>query len=194
MRVFIMIFLVLFLWGNHLTAAQELTITNVKRHTKSLELEIVLKNTSDEDILIVMPNPQDRLKTNYYLILDEKNGMLEIRRIFYEYPPYITDMEAQCFTLSQVKSKEVYKETIFVDYPISSSYLAIDNEINVSKAKSIRFQLGLLPFDDSLAEIQNKKPFGRCVDGQEKTTEGLYKNKTLIEVQNILKSNEVRIN
>lgn len=195
MKFLIITFFVLVLCVNHLVAAQELTITSVKQDAKFLEIEISLKITSDKDILIVLPNPKDKLKTSYYLTFDEKNSLLEIRRNFYEYPPYvITDVETQCFTLGQIKSKEIYKETIFVDYPISSSHLAIGNKIDISKVKSIRFQLGLLPFFESFVEIQNRKPFGCCVDGQEIISEGLYKGRTLIETQNILKSNVVKIN
>lgn len=195
MKFLIIIFFVLVLCVNHLIVAQELTVTNVKKHPKSLEIEIVLKITGDKDVLVVLPNPKDKFNTSYYLTFDEKNSLLEIRRNFYEYPPYvITDVETQCFTLGSMKSKEIYKETILVNYPISSSYLDIGNKIDISKVKSIRFQLGLLPFDDLLTEIQNKKPFGHCVDGQEIIPDGLYKGRTLIEVQNIVKSNVVKIN
>jgi hypothetical protein len=193
MKVFIMIFFAVVLSGNYLVAAQELTITSVKKQMTSLEIEIALRNTSDNDILVVMPNPKDESKTKYYLVFDEKTHLLDIRRNFYKYPPYITDIEPQCFTLKRVKSKEIYKERMFVKYPVSSSYLPIDIEINTNETKSIRFQIGILPFDASLIELQNKKPFGHCVDGAEKILEGIYKDKTLIEVQNILKTNEIKI-
>jgi hypothetical protein len=194
MKIFIVIFLALVLCVNHSVAAQKLNIISVKQHTNSLEIEFVLGVTDNKDIFIVTPNPKNKLTTSYYLTFDEKNSLLEIRRNFYEYPLYITDTETQCFTLSPVKSKGIYKETIFVNYPVSLSYLSIENKIDISKVKSIRLQLGVLPFDDTLSELQNRKPFGRCVDGQEKISEGHYKGRALIEVQNILKSNIIKIN
>ena len=195
MKVLGIILIVLAWCGNHLVLGQELSITNVKQHKKSLEIDIVLKNTSDKDVFIVMPNPRDKAKYSYYITSDERSGLLEIRRHFYIFPPeVITNVEYPCFSLDQVKSKEIYKETIFLNYPASPTYLFFDMKTDIGKFKSIRFQLGLLPFDDSLAELQNKKPFGRCVDGQEKISEGPYKDRTLIEVQNVLRSNEIKIN
>jgi hypothetical protein len=187
------VFLFLLVWyGTNAVEGQVLRVTNIKPHLESLEVEVVLENSTNKDYLVVMPNSRDVDKTNYYITTDETNGVVEIRRHFYYFPPeVITNIEYPCFTLSPLKSKDVYRESIIVKYPISPTYLFFNMITDLGRFRSLSLQLGILPFDSSLEEIQNKKPFGRCVDGQEIIPSGVYGGQTLFEIQRIVRTEKL---
>ena len=73
-------------------------------------------------------------------------------------------------------------------YPKSPNNLPIPTTIDLRSARSIRFELGVLPFDQSISEILSQMPLGNGVNGDERIVEGPYRGKTLIEVQKLLSS------
>lgn len=179
--------------SSNVVTCQELTITKVRRLKSSLEFDLVLDNSGGTDLLIVAPNPLHRKVTSYYLGATDKPDVLEIRRNFYRYPPYVTDLKLQCFTLQRVKSGEIYKESISVDFPISPTYLSIPSEVNVATAKSARVFLGVLPFHTLLSEVQSRTSGGQCVDGAEIVESGAYRGKSLLDLQRLLESKVVSV-
>jgi len=190
-RKLIIYFFVLTWGGSILVSGQMLTIANVIQNEESLEIEIVFENTTDGDLFILVQNPRSKTKTNYFLTADEKNGMLEIRRHFYFFPPeVVTGVEYPCFALNRIKSKEVYSETVLLKYPVSPTYLFFDTSTYIGKFTSFSFQLGVLPFDESVTEILDKRPFGRCVNGQEIIPDGVNRGQSLFELQRIVKASK----
>jgi hypothetical protein len=147
----------------------------------------VLVNNGPGDILIVSSNPRHPANTSYFLAMDAKTKEVQIKRLLYAYPSYLLiEAEPQCFALTRVRKGEIYKEVVSVTYPRSQNYLAIPETIDFTSISSLRFRLGILPFDDSINDVPLRKPFGRCVDGQEGIGTGAYKGKNLIEIQRVL--------
>ena len=176
-----------------MVSAQELSVTNVKQKINALEVEVTLHNQSSQDVLVVSPASDDRTVTTYFLIPESKTKILQIRRYFYSYPANVLDAPEPCFGLVRVKAGEKYKESFSLEYPVAQSHFFTNPKIDLRTFDSIGFQIGVLPYDDFINKIPDSRPFGHCADGQDKISEGIYKDKTLLEVQNILKTNAVKI-
>ena len=170
-------------------SAQELNITNINQTSDTLEIEIILNNKSAADIFVVSPNPRERSKTVYFLTFDDTTKEVQIKRGLYSFPPYvIIEHDSPFFYLTRVRPGESHKEVVQLAYPRSPDNLPVPTTIDLRSARSIRFELGVLPFDQSISEILSKKPFGNGVNGDERIVEGPYRGKALIEVQKVLSS------
>ncbi len=168
------------------TANLELTISDVKKTADALEIEITLKNKGLQNILTVLPKTDDSFKTSYFLGFDEKSKVLQIRKHLFLYPIYVLDAPDPCYTLVIVKAGESYRERVTLGYPKAiNSYLG-GMSVDISKYEKLNALIGVLPFDNSIYQIPNSRPFGHCVMSQDKITDGIYTGKTLIELQKVL--------
>ncbi len=193
MKKFLMIFAFLLIQKASGVFAQEVSISNAKQNPNTLEIEITFKNSSSQDVLLVSPNPKGKYETTYFLIPEDKTKLLHIRRYFFSYPSYVLDVNEPCFRLNKVKAGESYRENLSLKYPMAQTHFFTNTKIDLRTFDSISFQIGVLPYDDFINKIPDSRPFGSCADGQDKIPEGIYKGKTLLEVQNILKTNTVKI-
>jgi hypothetical protein len=170
---------------NFSDAKLELTITDIKKNPSALEIEITLKNKGSNSILTVVPKIEDSFKTSYFLGLDERNKILQIRRHLFVYPPSILDAPVPCYTLHVLEKDKNYSEKFSLSYPLAmNSYLGMN--VDISKYSKFNAQIGVLPFDSDIYQIPNKRPFGHCVMPEDEIEDGIYKGKTLLEVQRIL--------
>lgn len=168
------------------TATLELTISDVKKTADALEIEITLKNKGLQSILTVLPKTDDSFKTGYFLGFDEKGKILQIRKHLFLYPSNVLCAPEPCYTLRIIKAGESYHERFIVGYPKAiNSYLG-GISVDISKYEKFNALIGILPFDNSIYEIPDRRPFGHCVMPNDKITEGIYLGKTLFEIQKIL--------
>ena len=193
MKKFLMILAFLLMQKASGVFAQEVSISSVKQNPNTLEIEITFKNSSSQDVLLVSTNPNEKYETSYFLILEDKTKLLQIRRYFFSYPSYVLDAPEPRFGLNKVKTGESYRENLSLKYPAAQTHFFTNTKIDLRTFDLISFQIGVLPYDDFINKILDSRPFGHCADGQDKISEGIYKGKTLLEVQNILKTNTVKI-
>lgn len=194
MKKFHIIFAFLLIQNISGVFAQKLSIDNVKQKSNTLEIEITFKNSSSKDVVIVSPNPNKKYETSYFLIPEDKAKMLQIRRYFFSYPPYVLDVNEPCFSLTKIKAGESYRETLSLEYPMAQTHFFTKTKFDLRSFDSISFNIGVLPVDSFINKILDSRPFGHCAEGYDEIYDGLYKGKTLIEIQNILKTNTVKIN
>lgn len=164
----------------------ELTITDVKKKTDALEVEITLKNNGSDSILTVVPKIDDSFKTSYFLGFDEGNKILQIRRHLFLYPNSILDAPDPCYALYIIERGKSISEKFSLGYPMAINSYLFGMEFDISKYSKFSVQIGVLPFDKTIYQIPNKRPFGHCVVAHDKIDNGIYKGKTLIEIQKIL--------
>lgn len=174
-------------------SGQKLNITNLKQKPATLEIEAVFKNDTSQDVLIVSPNQKKSPETVYFIIPDNETKTLLIRRHFFDYSPTVLCAVTPCFGLRKVKAGEEFRETISLEFPIAESHYLINDSIDISDYNYISFQIGVLPYDNFINQIPGSRPFGNCAKGEDVITGGFYKSKTLIEVQNILKTDVIKI-
>ena len=173
--------------------AQEVSISNVKQNPNTLEIELTFKNSSSQDVLLVSPSPTKKYETSYFLIPEEKTKLLQIRRYFFSYPSHVLGAHEPCFGLSKVKAGESYRENLSLKYPFAQTHFFLNTKIDLTTFDSISFQIGVLPDDDFINKIPDLRPFGHCAMWHDKISGGIYKGETLLELQNILKTNTVKI-
>ena len=171
---------------------QEVSISNVKQKSNSLEIEITLKNDSSQDILLIAPDVGEP-ETIYFIFLEKENKTIKIRRHFFIYPSNVLDAGEPCFGLIKVKTGETYKENISLNYPLAETYI-FNNKTNLRSFDSLNFLIGILPYDKFISDIPDSRPFGNCAVSRDEISNGNYKGKNLMEIQNILKSNTIKIN
>jgi hypothetical protein len=167
--------------------AQELSITKLDLRSDRLEIEITLNNQTGQDLFMVSPSQTERAKTRYFLNLDEQTKELQVNRLFYSYPAHaIIEGDPPCLTLTRVLAGQTYKDTISLMYPNPANNLPIPQMIDLRRVASIRFQLGIFPFDAAIDETQRTRPFGRCAVAQDRINRGEYKGQSLIQIQRVL--------
>ena len=194
MKKFIIIFILLLIQNSPKIWGQEVSLKTVKIKSNTIDLEITYNNSSSEDILFVSPNLNTDDDIEYFIIPEVKTKELKVRRYLFSYPAYVLDVNEPCFNLKNVKAGESYKEHLSLEYPIIQSNFFTKTNIDIRSFDSISFQVGVIPYDTFIANIPNLRPFGKCVVGEDKISEGYYEGKKLIDVQNILKTNTVKIN
>jgi hypothetical protein len=167
----------------------ELTVSDVKKTKTTLEIEITLKNKGSKGILTVSPIIADDFKTNYFLGFNDENKTLQVRRHFFSYPNYITDTPDPCYALFIVEAGKGIREKFVLGYPMAINSYLFGLKTDISKYDKFNVQIGVLPFDDTIYRIREKRPFGQCVMPDDKIESGIYRDKTLIETQQILSAN-----
>jgi hypothetical protein len=175
-------------------SGQKLGITNLKQKLATLEIEVVFKNDDSKDVLIVSPNQKISVETVYFIIPENKTKTLLIRRHFFDYPSTVLDAITPCFGLRRVKAGEIFSEKISLEFPMTKSHYLINDSIDIRDFNFFSFQIGILPYDNFINQIPLSRPFGNCAKGEDMVSSGIYKNKTLIQIQNILKTKEVKLN
>jgi hypothetical protein len=164
----------------------ELTISDVKKTKTTLEIVITLKNTGSKSILTVSPKISDNFKTSYFLGFDDNGKTLQIRRHFFSYPNSVLDAPEPCYALNIIEAGKGISEKFVLGYPLAVNSYLLGLETDISKYDKYNAQIGVLPFDDAIYKIQNRRPFGQCVEPQDRIESGIYTGKTLIEIQKIL--------
>jgi len=194
MKYILRILIVQCLFQIAVVSAQNLSIASAELTKTEIRLEIMLENNTDNDFLLLTPDSKKRDETRYYLTLDENKRVLGVRRNFYSYPDYITDVRLQCFSLKRIPRHSIVKEFLTIQFPVSTTYLTIDLKLDLRKVISVQAYLALLPIDESIAALQRERPFGDCFDGSEKIQDGSYQGKKLFEIQHIVRSGVVKLN
>lgn len=192
MKKILVIFAFLIVLSTSGVFAQEVGIINVTQKSNNLEIEIALKNNSSQDILLIAPDVGEP-ETRYFIFLEKETKTINIRRHFFSYPNNVLDANEPCFGLIRVKTGETYKENISLNYPLAETYI-FNNKTDLRNFDSLNFQIGILPYDKFISGIPDSRPFGHCAVSQDEISNGNYKGKNLMEIQNILKSNTVKIN
>jgi hypothetical protein len=164
----------------------ELTVSDVKKSKETLEIEITLKNKSRESIFIFSPIVADDFKTSYFLGSDEPSKTLQIRRHFFLPLNDVLHAPDPCYALYIIESGKSIREKFVLGYPLTVNSYFFGFEIDISKYDKFNARIGVLPFDVAIYNIRNNRPFGQCVHPQDKIEGGIYKGKTLIEIQEIL--------
>ena len=172
-----------------LPAGLELTVSDVKKTKTTLEIELTLKNKGSESILTVSPIITADFKTSYFLGFNDESKTLQIRRHFFFYPNYITDTPDPCYALFIIEAGKSIREKFVLGYPMTINSYLFGFESDISKYDKFNAQIGILPFDDAIYRIRERRPFGQCVMPNDKIEDGIYQGKTLVETQQILSAN-----
>jgi hypothetical protein len=167
----------------------ELTISDVKKTNSTLEVIVTLKNKSSESILTVSPIVTDNFKTSYFLGFNDESKTLQIRRHFFFYPNYVSDIREPCYALFIVEAGKSISENFVLGYPMAINSYLFGLETDISKYDKFNAQIGIFPFDNFIYQIRERRPFGQCVTPYDKIEDGIYRGKTLNEIQQILSAN-----
>jgi hypothetical protein len=86
-----------------------------------------------------------------------------------------------------------YKEKLTLDYPVAINIYPMDARIDISKFDFVSVQLGVLPTEIFINEIQLSRPAGRCAMADDRIPADPYKGNRLIELQNVLVSASAKL-
>jgi hypothetical protein len=166
----------------------ELMVSDVKKTKATLEIQITLKNKGTENVLTVSPIVNADIKTSYFLGFNSESKMLQIYRVLLSYPNDISHPPEPCYALYILEAGKSISEKFVLGYPLAvNSYFGA--VIDITKYNKFNTQIGVLPFDEAIYKIRNKRPFGQCVEPQDKIEDGNYSGKTLAQIQYILSAN-----
>lgn len=157
-----------------------------------LNLQFVLKNKSSESIY-VSANPVRVLgEKGYYLSLDNAtNSVLEISSRVFQPPLYSVYRNYTRVQLKELKPNEEMKENISLKSPVMETdppfegSAIYNRKIAFKELKRIRLIIGYFFKEEGILDILKVKPFGPYVTGWDPVFSGKYKDKSLLEAQNL---------
>lgn len=170
-----------------------------KVSSKTWQIEVSITNNGNAPILI-MTNPRcSDGKDGYYLSLDRKNpSLLEVKAVFEDISKsgvklWKDEAGVELQQLIPHKSFTVNFEIILPTNETTPPYRRVKEmlKIDPEKIKSVRVSIGVLPHDDGILDLLERKFRKSFVNGYEAVIKGEYKDKRLYQLQTIIKSEEI---
>lgn len=163
-----------------------------------LEMEVTIQNTGGQDVFVMTdPLRVDGSKGPYVSMADESSGTLDVEVKVYPPPHYFLLSNSAAVKLQKLAAGDTLKEVFHVSLPLSETMPPYgDNpqrkQIDPSRLQFVRATVGVLPYDEGIRDLLQRKRFGPFVNGVEELMQGSFKNKRIIDLQRVYTSGSVR--
>ena len=95
--------------------------------------------------------------------------------------------------LKRLKPDDTYKEVFSLSYPLAENDYILPAKIDIGKYSLVQVYIGIMPFDEGIYKIHDRRPFGHCVMYDDLVSDGPFKGKKLIDIQEIVESKSTEI-
>jgi hypothetical protein len=173
----------------------QLRIRDLQVRADKWEIELELHNNSAEAIFILTDPVQATGEAGPYLDLDPSDGsVLNIRSQYYEGPKnYYLFSNATRVKLVRLEPRTSYTEKFVLTLPLRLTIPPYGEtpqrevkELDSTKIKSLKVSIGLLPDDEGVRDLIQRKPNGPYSKGGERILTGAFKGRGLSDLQTIV--------
>jgi len=170
----------------------------VKTLPDQLEMEVMVENTGGQDVFVMTdPVRVDGSKGPYVSIADESSGTIEVGVKLFPPPRYFLLSNAAGVKLQKLAAGTTLREVLQVSLPLSETMPPYGDkprrkQIDPNRLQFVRASVGVLPDDEGINDLLQRKPFGPFVDGVEELVRGSFRSKRIIDLQRVYTSRSVR--
>lgn len=163
------------------------------------EFELTIRNNADYSAYVMINPTRTDGSNGPYITLDMKDSsILEISSRLYLPPPYFLYANKARVELKLLLPKTSYTEALIVQFPRQETMPPYGDkperiEINANNIKHVRAAVGILPDEDGVRDLLERKPMGPFVYGLEEMMKGSFKGSRLIDLQTIVYSEILKL-
>lgn len=163
------------------------------------ELELRTQNTGSRSVFIMTEPVRSNGSKGAYLALDQSDPtVLEIGAQLYSLPSYSLYSNHARVKLKRLEPGAERLEQLTVSFPsqeTSPPYKGLENEvIDKSKVRSLRAAVGVLPDEEGIQDfLRRKAGMGAYAGGLEIVERGSFKGKQLCEVQEVIRTQTIKL-
>ena len=164
------------------------------------EFELAVSNEGKLAVyLMTDPTQTDGTKGPYLYLDEDDSSTLKISSRVYP-PPCFFDLykNAAGVKLMRLEASSNHVERFSVKFPLRETMPPYGisperKQIDPGSIEYIVASIGILPDEEGIKELLQKKPAGPFVNGLERVNSGAFKGKYLIETQIIVRSNIIKL-
>jgi len=180
----------------------EVSIRSINKYSDRWEIEIETHNKSQDAVYILTDPKKASGESGPYIDVTENNSTtLTLSTRFYEGPSYFLYVNVTSVKLLRLEPYSSHVEKNTLQFPLEltvppygKSLGERKRKIDYTKIKTIEIFIGILPDDEGIKEIAQRKPLKQFsntfsegeVNGVEIVTKGSFKSKALINAQEII--------
>jgi len=188
--------------GADVVEGVEVSIRSVSKYSDRWEVETVTRNDSHDAVYVLTDPKQSNGESGPYIDVAENDPTtLTVSTRFFERPPYFLYINVARVKLRRLEPQSSYVEKYTLQLPLRStvppygkSIAQTNRPIDQDKIKTVKAYVGVLPGDEGIREIAQRKPLKQFSDafkegeanGHERVARGAFKGKALADAQSIV--------
>jgi hypothetical protein len=178
----------------------KVVLKSLKMLPDKLEMEVVYENVGKRTVFVMIdPVKVDGSKGPYAWISDEHSETLDVGVMLFPPPKYFLLANESRVKLQKLAAGDTHTEVFQVPFPFVATMPPYGEKparrkIDPNRLQFVRASVGVLPDDEGLIDLLQRKPFGPFVSGLEELIQGPFKNQRIIALQRVYASARVRNN
>jgi len=173
------------------------TVRSVEAKQDKWRVELSVHNAG-ESAVFAMADPvrSDRSLGPYIAIAP--SDTLDIGAVLHYPPPYSLYVNDARVKLKRVEPGSTLRETFNVEIPFTETIPPYGDTpqrhtVDHTTIKFVKGSVGVIPDEEAVREVLDRKPAGRFVYGLEQLVVGSFKGKRLIDLQTVISSKALKV-